>query len=319
MQIAESQLSPADWDARAAAAGSPLQQMRAYGAAAAALGATVRRFVIRAEYGDVALAQVLTRRVGPARLSVLNRGPVWTGPAQPAAIRRAALRALACRIGPFIATPGEDLRGWGLFPLVTPRTEAAVDLSPEPAALRAALIPQWRNKLPRCAAAGLRVSLRRASFDDLAPLIAADAAQRHLKGYRALPPAFLRAWLGAAPGGALLAVARGSDGLAAAMLFLIHGSAATYQIAWSGPEGRAAHAHNALLWAAMLGLRGRGVTALNLGDIATDTAPDLARFKLGTGARPVTLGATCLVLPPIPPRSGSPAPSARIPRRAGGT
>ena len=46
----------------------------------------------------------------------------------------------------------------------------------------------------------------------------------------------------------MLLAERGSDPVAGVQ-FLRHGSAATYYLAWTGPEGRAAHAHNLLLWA----------------------------------------------------------------------
>jgi lipid II:glycine glycyltransferase (peptidoglycan interpeptide bridge formation enzyme) len=85
------------------------------------------------------------------------------------------------------------------------------------------------------------------------------------------------------------------------MLFLLHSPWASYHIGWSGAEGRRTNAHALLLWQAMLRLREEGFTTLDLGDVNTEDAPGLARFKIGTGALVAPLGATVLV-PPWPVR-----------------
>jgi lipid II:glycine glycyltransferase (peptidoglycan interpeptide bridge formation enzyme) len=88
----------------------------------------------------------------------------------------------------------------------------------------------------------------------------------------------------------------------ASMLFLVHGRVATYQIGWSGEEGRRLSAHQLCLWEAMRALREAGVRRLDLGTVDTDAAPGLARFKIGAGARVRALGPTCLVLPGVAAR-----------------
>ena len=301
MQIAETRLSASGWDACLAAAGVPLQQSWHYGQAVASLGVRVRRFEIAAG-GQRGFAQVVTRRGGPLDLTVLHRGPVWEGPVA-ADLARAALRGLARRTkGAFIITPLESPAGWGLVPLIAPRTEAVIDLSPDLPSLRAGLHGKWRNRLVRAETSGLSVSTCRPGFRDLGPLIAHEAEQRQSRRYGGLPPAFLRAWTQVAPDNCLLVQTTDRMGLVAAMLFLNHGRAATYQLGWTSERGRHAHAHNALLWSAITQLRARGIASLNLGAIDTNRNPGLARFKLGTGAAARTLGPTCLVVPAILPR-----------------
>ncbi len=80
----------------------------------------------------------------------------------------------------------------------------------------------------------------------------------------------------------------------AAMMFLIHGQAATYQVGWSSPQGRDLNAHNLLLWQAMNELKARGVRRLDLGGINTTRSAGLARFKLGTGGQVQVLAGTYL-------------------------
>jgi Acetyltransferase (GNAT) domain len=301
MEIAEALMSRADWDAELTVAGSPLQQSWDYGQAAAALGARVRRFEIDAG-GPRGFAQVVTRRVGPLDLSALHRGPVWAGSVD-TDTARAAVRGLAAKTkGILIVTPSEWFSGWGLIRLAAPRTEAVIDLSPDLLALRAGLHGKWRNRLVRAEAAGLTISTCQPGFQDLRPLIAHEAEQRRTRRYGGLPPAFLRAWTEVAPDQALLVQATDRTGLVAAMLFLTHGRAATYQLGWTSERGRRAHAHNALLWSGMAQLRARKITSVNLGVTDTEQNPGLARFKLGTGAVARRLGPTCLVLPAIRPR-----------------
>ena len=77
-------------------------------------------------------------------------------------------------------------------------------------------------------------------------------AQRHRLRYRSLPsdfprrlpPAVLRLWHW-----------RQDCGIGAAMAFVRHGAAATYQTGWAGPAARRRGVHQAMLWQAALALR----------------------------------------------------------------
>jgi hypothetical protein len=81
------------------------------------------------------------------------------------------------------------------------------------------------------------------------------------------------------------------------MVFLRHGAAATYQIGWSGPRGRALRANNAPLINAARRLAAMGITQLDLGTVDTQNAPCLARFQLGSGTVAEQLGGIWLRLP----------------------
>jgi hypothetical protein len=284
MEIRWDSLDEAGWSARLAMAGAaPLQQSWRYGAVAGAMGARVGRALVLDGGREVAVAQVLTRR----GLRLVSRGPVWLDCDDPG-WRRAVLRRLARAAGPVIATPEQGLGGFGLVPLVTPRHHAVWDLSPDPAALRAAMARKWRADLDR--AEGLRLSPAPRALDRL---IEAEGRQRGARGYRALPAAFAQGW---GPESRVLAwPAQGQ--IEAAIQVLVHGPWATYHLAWASGAGRAARAHWAMLWAMALWLRGRGVARFDLGDVDTEGAPGLARFKLGCGAGLVRLGATCWVVP----------------------
>ncbi|MBK5921450.1 hypothetical protein CCR80_10460 [Rhodothalassium salexigens] len=206
------------------------------------------------------------------------------------------------------------MRRAGLRRVMTGVAPVRLDLAPEPEQLRAGLKGKWRNALKGAEAADLAVVEGGARASAYQWLLAREAAQRGLAGYLAPPvdmvEAFAKAEAGAKPGpkgggrarGAkraktsqrqpqatapvlTLTALDGRDKLAG-QLFLVHGATATYHIGWSGEAGRAAGAHNLLLWRAMLALKARGVRWLDLGPVDTAAGAGIARFKLGTGAEP---------------------------------
>jgi hypothetical protein len=279
-------LTEGDWTDRLDLGRSvALQQSWDYGQAALSLGASVRRARVADDRGEIAVAQVLDRY----GLRLIHRGPVWLRAVDPATQRR-VLRGLAR--GATLATPEGAVAGFGLVPLLTGRFQAVWDLYPSPEALRAGLDHKWAGRLAAAGRAGVQVALGHG--DTLDTLIREDTAQRQRLRYRSLPPDFLRRL----PLAALrIWQWRQADSIGAAMAFVRHGAAATYQTGWAGPAARRCGVHQVMLWQAMLALRAEGVRWLDLGTVDTDAAPGLAHFKLGTGAGLRQLGATAWVLP----------------------
>jgi hypothetical protein len=280
-----------------------MQQHWTYGEVLSALGRQVRRGEIRREGQRVALVQMVGRRAGPVTLSLIGRGPVWLED-MPQDDAVTACRMIARGAGLTVMTPERPLRGAGLIPLVTARHQAVLDLRPDLADLRGGFAGKWRNRLVRAETAGMAVRHDVPTPSELEDLLARDAAQQQARGYRALPGGFTRAWAHTFPGGTRLYQALHQNRTIATMLMLLHRPVATYHIGWSGEEGRRLNAHQLLLWHAIRDLKSAGYTALDLGDVNTEDAPGLARFKIGSGARIAALGATMLVLPALTrPRS----------------
>ncbi|MBM9593692.1 lipid II:glycine glycyltransferase FemX [Roseitranquillus sediminis] len=280
---------------RKAAAGAPLQQDWDWGEILSAAGAQVARAVVRSGGAEVALAQVLLRRFGPATLALVSRGPVWLAAVDQPAVLHALRRSLPAR-GPraLVVTPDDTVRG--MVPLVTPTHVAELNLKPTLDDLRAGLHGKWRNRLAAAGRAGLTVR-REDRPDRYAWLLEAEAAQARQRGYRGWPPNLVPHWHRSVPGRVHVLSAWCGGERVAAMLFLRHGRRATYQIGWSGPDGRATSAHNLCLWTAIEALRAEGVALLDLGTVDTEAAPGLARFKIGCGARVRRLGPTMWVPP----------------------
>ena len=257
----------------------PFQQSEPYAVAARAMGA-------RAAWRDLACGRALVLERG--RLRSVFRGPVWAAGVMPAE-RRRDLRRLARWLGATVATPEDPVTGLGLVPLLTPLHHAIWDLRSD---LRAGLAGNWRASLMRSERAGLRV--RRGGRATLEALMSAEATQRRARGYRALPSGFSRAL----PEADLrLWEWRQAGAMQAAMCFVVHGSSATYHLAWGAEAARSAGVHGLMLFRAAEALAAEGVRWLDLGSVDTEAAPGLARFKLGTGARLKRLGPTLLVLP----------------------
>lgn len=313
MEIHWNRLDARAWSAALPDTACALQQSWRYGAAAAALGRTVHRAEIWGGGRFYGLAQVLARRAGPLTVGLMTRGPIWMDGAPDA---RQALRALRRGL------PGQGARLLlaqgeagvrGLLPLVTPVCMAEIALGPEPGRMRARMQGKWRNRLRQAERAGLKVAVTAPSAADLDWLCRLDRQQGAARGYRGLPPAFLAAWSACKGPPMRLFTARRRGDTIAAMLFLDHAPGVTYQLGWSGADGRAVSAHNLLLWYAMRCFARDGRRRLDLGPLDTVNSPGLARFKLGAGAVPRWLSATGAVMPRCGrPRGAGHAPLARL-------
>jgi hypothetical protein len=282
------------WQAQMTLAGAPFQQSWTYGEVAGACGALVHRFEFRIHGKTIALAQGIERWfLRPVVL--FSMGPVWIGKVSNDQ-RAWIIRHLKKTLGGFLvstppdATSREAFEHARLKDVMTPSTLAYLTLGP---GLRKRMHVKWRNRLTTAEGNGITIrpsqSLTRQEW-----LLNADRQQQKQRHYRALPPAFTRAWSELDPKSVTLLTAQTKAEPIAAMLFLRHGATVSYHIGWTGPEGRAASAHNLILAHAAEHFATKGVSCMNLGLLDTETAPGLARFKLGSGAQPVETGGTWL-------------------------
>jgi hypothetical protein len=183
-----------------------------------------------------------------------------------------------------------DAAGWKRpwRPLDRPMTYW-LDLAPAPEALSQAQSSNWRHNLKRGQARA-----RVADWNDPDPL-EMESVYRSLESLKGLPPQHRAASLGSlarALGPALIlkrAVVEGRTvALRACAMF---GRSSVDLLAAAAAEARKTYASYALLWELILESRRRGAQSYDLGGADPDSAPGVADFKKGTGARLVeTLG-----------------------------
>lgn len=164
-----------------------------------------------------------------------------------------------------------------------------LDLAPEPEALREGLSSNWRHNLKRGLSRAEAVN-----WPDPDPA-EMEAVYRALETLKGLPPQHRAGELGSL-------VDRLGDSLILRRVVLhgrtvafracaLWGGAAVDLLAAATEEARKIYASYALLWSLILESRRRGARTYDLGGSDPTTAPGVADFKKGLGARPLsTLG-----------------------------
>jgi len=182
-----------------------------------------------------------------------------------------------------------SLKSAGFRKLMTPASVAEINLSKP-------LQPhgKWRYALRKSECSPVKTSHRPFKLTQDHWFLDADKRQQRDKKFRAMTHLVPLNW---PPRDTLISIASHKGSPIAAMLFLIHGNAATYQIAWTGALGRDFCAHHRLLYEAAQHLSIKGTQRLDLGTIDTVNSPNLARFKIGAGATVRQLGGTWAALP----------------------
>jgi len=306
MEIQWNPVDPEAWDAFHAQHLGSLQQSWAYGNAMKALGVRVHRAWVWDGSRPLALAQFVGRKVlGYLSVASCSRGPVWSAELS-ADERRHWMRQMqrALPQPPLrVVLWSPDQAGEALQPgevagfsrVMTGYSTAYIDLSRPAAALRESMDGNWRNRLVKAESqTELRVTVE-PNMPLCRWLLEREGEQRERRGFHGLPTGFVETYIAAfskRPQAFAVASAKSGGQTIAAMLFLRHGSAASYHIGWSNEEGRRLNAHNLLLWRGMEYLRSQGLRVLDLGGLNTRDLAGISRFKIGSGGQVVTLAGT---------------------------
>ena len=291
------------WDRGMAGHAPALQQDWCYGAAIERLGGRVIRAQVRDGDAPLALAQFISRRfAGMMSTAMCARGPVWLRETD-GEQRRRVYAALKSGLGlswpravMILPDAAEDAGTRRMTRVMTGYSTVLLDLDQELDALRAGLAGKWRNRLVAAEKSDLEIKANGTKLAQYRWLLETEEGQRANRGYRAAPAQLVPEFAEAKKDRKSLLILRADLGRdkAAAMLFLIHGDAATYHMGWSSDDGRRLGAHNLTLWNALPELQARGVRQLDLGGVNTVSSAGIARFKIGTGGDVVTLAGTYL-------------------------
>ncbi|WP_341365642.1 GNAT family N-acetyltransferase [Yoonia sp. BS5-3] len=266
----------------------PLQQHPSFAAALGRLGQQVDIHPL-----PHAAPLLSIRRFG---LRFASRGPIWMTDA-PIDARVTSLRQSHLRLVNTDSKEPKTLRRAGFRLIHTAGSVAELDLTDTEGGLLTRAHGKWRNIWRRSQSSALRYHRERFAPHKHGWLLDADTQQQKQKGYRALPHSIIRAYAAENPKDVVVYSAGRKGTAIAGMLFLLHHPVATYHIGWTSAEARQDGAHHRMLMDAASHLAQRGFTRLDLGQVDTDTAPGLARFKIGTGAVIRPLGGTWLKIP----------------------
>lgn len=294
----------AAWDAVHSAAAAPLQQDWAYGSSLMMLGVPVLRARIFQDQELVGQAQFIVRKWGGlGSLALCTRGPVWTKPlsvAEEAAAYAALKKSLPLTGIRFMVVTPEVPEGQvhGLKPMrriMSGMSTVMLDLTPTLEQLRAQLDRRWRHRLVGGESSEMSIHRVGTNVGQYRWLLDAEIQQRTDKKLEGLPVSFFDNYVHSRkqPSQNILTLRAdvGRDRIAA-MMFLIHGTAATYQVGWTSDKGREMHAHNLILWKGIEELKARGIRMLDLGGVNTIRSAGIARFKMSTGGKVLTLAGT---------------------------
>lgn len=230
---------------------------------------------------------------------ILDRGPLWLpgfgAPEHLIAFFIAWDNAFPKRIGrhrriiPELDQSQAMLVPWQAKKNIKPYQTIWIDLTQNENTLRANLDRRWRNHLNKAERENVRVEWTK-DGEALEWLLRHHDAHRTMKNFRAASPKFIRllAKFFAARSDMLIGRAFVNDEPVAGVLFFRHGASATYQIGWSGEEGRKVNAHHLLLWQGMITLKAAEIQDLDLGGI-NDVAEGVRTFKEGMGGETATL------------------------------
>jgi Acetyltransferase (GNAT) domain len=295
MHIRWNVIQQSEWEQLQAPHITALQQDWAYGASFQAMGLDCLRAEVIQQDKTVALAQFICRRyAGVIGVALCTRGPVWCAslsPVEQQEIYKELKRSCPLRRPRWLlfspaSTDTHDSSLASLTRVMTGYSTVLVDLTQS---------TQERENIKVVRAANIS--------QDMQWLFEAEQAQRVEKNFHGLPTHFITHYQAARADPStthLLLYAEVESAASqdtknnriAAMLFLLHGSTATYHVGWTNAVGRSKHAHNLLMWHAFEELRTLGIQTLDLGGINTRTLAGISRFKIGTGGKIVTYAGT---------------------------
>lgn len=302
--IRQAAIDPLHWQALPDDQPLPLQQHWLYGLALKSAGIAVYHWQIEDADGPLGLALLARRKFfGAITVDTLLRGPLYyREPAMgTAAVHKALRRQSAPWRWRFLLqqpecpdgnTTRRALKAAGLRRVATGYSTAWLDLRADPEELRRALVGKWRTQLRAAEKVDTQINIGGHKTHHYAWLLEKEAAQRKARSYQATPlelvPLFKTVAEHAGEPGVLSVTALSGRRKIAGAVFLLHGTSATYHMGWVGDEGRSVGAQNHVLFEGMCALRQKGIHFLDLGGINTAEGAGIARFKLGTGAAPVT-------------------------------
>jgi lipid II:glycine glycyltransferase (peptidoglycan interpeptide bridge formation enzyme) len=254
-----------------------------YGDGKLAEGWSLERLAFRSEGREVAICQVLIKRLlGVPLVARINRGPLFLSRAATPELQLAVLRLLRqrwrfARRGLLLIAPALPLDdasdallraagfihrrtgGWG---------SSQIDLEPAAEVIRASFSSKWRNPLNSAIRAGVEVRLRK-NPDAFEWMLERHVDNMAAKGFEGPTPRFVRAMVAASPDTFWVLQAFLANEPVSALMGACLGAHAENFLGWTNDTGRRVGAHNLLIWHAILEMKAAGSRVLDLGGFTT--------------------------------------------------
>lgn len=260
----------------------------------------VKRLVFNRSEVPLAIVQVLEKRIsGLIKVRRINRGPLFfpeTSASDKMEVFGELIRFGNVFQGKILSiAPELTLTGANLVALISnrihnfnPRSWMSVwiDLRPEMGQIRSNLSGKWRNRLVTSEKNDLEIEI--GSGPDLVQwMVKRYEENMHLKDFEGIRlPVLEELYKNSMPDSPLIIYRTRFNGeYIGGICIACHGTAATYLIGWTGPEGRHLKVNYVLLWAAIENLRNNGIIWLDLGGVDDDATPGITEFKFGMGGR----------------------------------
>ncbi|EQA36736.1 acetyltransferase (GNAT) domain protein [Leptospira inadai serovar Lyme str. 10] len=277
---------------------SILLQSWAYGEAKVKCeGWKVTRFLIKIGEKKIGVLQILTKTFFRLfKIHRINRGPLFFKETT-SNERQSVLYFLRHRFGsiskgnvlflnPELDSNGENillLNQLGFQSMDSfPWSSSYIDLSLDVNVLRQKLDSKWRNMLSSAEKTGLTLEI--GSDDEKFDwMVDRYFELMSTKNFSGIPISLLKKMRETLPECEmpLVLIAKYDSNRVACICLSLSNRTAMYLIGWNGEIGRKLKANQFLLWNAMIELKNRGFSWLDLGGIDEENTPGIAEFKLG--------------------------------------
>lgn len=233
----------------------------------------------------------ITMERGPLWFSGVNKGEATAAFFQEFSRQFPRRFARKMRVMPELQQHDEArkaLEGFGFKRNVTYRGYQTIwlDLTVDEDELRAGLKGKWRNILSKAERSDLDVTIDR-KLNTLDAFMTAHEKDQKQKDYDGPSMKFMMDLIEfmRRRNEVMILNAETNGRTLAAIMILLHGSSATYQIGWTSPEGRKVGAHHKLLWEAIKALKKIDIKDFDLGGVNDESAAGVKKFKLGLGGQ----------------------------------
>jgi len=165
-----------------------------------------------------------------------------------------------------------------------------IDLTKDEQSLRAALKKNWRGSLQKAEKSDLTLDWDETG-KTLPFMLKTYEIDKKRRNYPGPSVPFMKALCQKFQNTGTMLIGRamlGKDCIAS-ITILCHGTSATYQIGWTGAQGRENAAHHLLLWNALIVLKNKGYKDFDLGGMNDKDAKTIAKFKMAMGGDAVQL------------------------------